>query len=64
LTAWRSTAATCHLGERFYSAFLTKREDEYGCATIENRARFLNRIISEMKRQLGNDFAVTALIIR
>jgi 2,4-dienoyl-CoA reductase (NADPH2) len=55
-------AATCHLVNAFYSRIFNKREDEYGCATIENRARFMNRIISEMKRQLGADFAVTALI--
>jgi 2,4-dienoyl-CoA reductase (NADPH2) len=55
-------AATCHLINSFYSRIFNKRDDEYGCATIENRARFMNRIIGDIKKQLGPDFAVTALI--
>ena len=55
-------AATCHLINSFYSRIFNKREDEYGCATIENRARFMNRIIGDIKKHLGTDFAVTALI--
>jgi len=55
-------AATCHLINSFYSRIFNKREDEFGCSSLENRARFLNRIIVDTKKQLGNDFAVTALI--
>jgi NADH:flavin oxidoreductases, Old Yellow Enzyme family len=55
-------AATCHLINSFYSRIFNKREDEFGCASLENRARFLNRIIIDTKKQLGTDFAVTALI--
>jgi 2,4-dienoyl-CoA reductase (NADPH2) len=55
-------AATCHLVNAFYSRIFNKRQDEFGCATIENRARFMNRIISDTKKKLGADFAVTALI--
>ena len=55
-------AATCHLINSFYSRIFNKREDEFGCASLENRARFLNRIIIDTKKQLGHDFAVTALI--
>jgi len=29
---------------------------------MENRARFMNRIIGDIKKQLGPEFAVTALI--
>ncbi len=54
-------AATCHLINSFYSRIFNKRDDEYG-GTIENRARFMNRIIGDIKKQLGADFAVTALI--
>jgi 2,4-dienoyl-CoA reductase (NADPH2) len=55
-------AATCHLVNSFYSRIFNKRDDEYGCATIENRARFMNRIIGDIKKHVGADFAVTALI--
>jgi 2,4-dienoyl-CoA reductase (NADPH2) len=55
-------AATCHLINSFYSRIFNKRDDEFGCATLENRARFMNRIIIDTKKQLGLDFAVTALI--
>ena len=55
-------AATCHLINSFYSRIFNKRQDEYGCGNIENRARFMNRIISDTKKSLGPDFAVTALI--
>ena len=55
-------AATCHLINSFYSRIFNKRQDEYGCGSIENRARFMNRIIGDIKKHLGSDFAVTALI--
>jgi 2,4-dienoyl-CoA reductase (NADPH2) len=55
-------AATCHLINAFYSRIFNKREDEYGCATIENRARFLNRIVSQIKKHMGNDFPVVVLL--
>ncbi len=55
-------AATCHLINSFYSRIFNKRQDEYGCGNIENRARFMNRIIGDTKKSLGPDFAVTALI--
>jgi 2,4-dienoyl-CoA reductase (NADPH2) len=55
-------AATCHLINSFYSRIFNKRDDEYGQAQIENRARFMNRIIGDIKKQAGADFAVTALI--
>ena len=46
----------------FYSRIFNKREDEYGYATIENRARFLNRIVSQIKKHVGNDFPVVVLL--
>ena len=55
-------AATCHLVNSFYSRIFNKREDEYGCGSLENRARFMGRIISEIKKRVGPDFPVVALI--
>jgi 2,4-dienoyl-CoA reductase (NADPH2) len=55
-------AATCHLINAFYSRIFNKRQDEYGCTTIENRSRFLNRIVSEIKKRVGNNFPVVVLL--
>jgi 2,4-dienoyl-CoA reductase (NADPH2) len=55
-------AGTCHLINSFYSRIFNKRQDEFGCTSLENRARFMGRIIGDIKKQLGPDFAVTALI--
>ena len=55
-------AATCHLVNSFYSRIFNKRDDEYGCGSLENRARFMGRIISEIKKHVGPDFPVVTLI--
>jgi 2,4-dienoyl-CoA reductase (NADPH2) len=55
-------AARMHLINSFLSRAWNKRQDIYGCATMENRARFLIEIIREIKRRLGQDFPVTTLI--
>ena len=55
-------AATCHLVNSFYSRIFNKRDDEYGCGSLENRARFMGRIINEIKKRVGPDFPVVALI--
>jgi len=54
--------ATCHLINSFFSRIFNRREDEYGCATLENRARFMTRTVSEIKKRLGQDFPVIALV--
>lgn len=54
--------ATCHQINTFFSRIWNKRDDEYGCATLENRARFMCDIVREIKKRLGPDFAVTVLI--
>ena len=54
--------ATCHQINTFFSRIWNKRDDEYGCASLENRARFMCDIIREIKKRLGRDFTVTALI--
>jgi 2,4-dienoyl-CoA reductase (NADPH2) len=53
---------TGHLINSFLSRIWNKREDSYGCQNMENRTRFAVEIIKEIKRRLGQDFVVTALI--
>ena len=53
---------TGHLVNSFLSRIWNKREDSYGCQNMENRTRFAIEIIKEIKRRLGQDFVVTALI--
>jgi 2,4-dienoyl-CoA reductase (NADPH2) len=53
---------TGHLVNSFLSRIWNKREDSYGCQNMENRTRFAVQIISEIKRRLGKDFVVTALM--
>jgi 2,4-dienoyl-CoA reductase (NADPH2) len=53
---------TGHLVNSFISRIWNRRDDEYGCQTLENRTRFAARIIHEIKRRLGQDFVVSALI--
>jgi 2,4-dienoyl-CoA reductase (NADPH2) len=55
-------AARMHLINSFLSRAWNKRQDQYGCASLENRARFLVEIIREIKKRLGRDFPVTTLI--
>jgi 2,4-dienoyl-CoA reductase (NADPH2) len=53
---------TCHQINTFFSRIWNKRDDEYGCATLENRARFMCDIVREIKKRLGKDFPVTCLV--
>ena len=55
-------SARMHLLNSFLSRAWNKRQDKYGCATLENRSRFLVEIIREMKKRLGQDFPVSTLI--
>jgi 2,4-dienoyl-CoA reductase (NADPH2) len=55
-------AARMHLINSFLSRAWNKRQDRYGCASLENRARFLVEIIREIKSRLGQDFPVSTLI--
>lgn len=52
---------TCHLINTFFSRIWNKREDEYGCSSLENRARFMCDIVKNVKKRLGPDFTVTVL---
>jgi 2,4-dienoyl-CoA reductase (NADPH2) len=51
-----------HLINSFLSRRWNKRQDEYGFATIENRARFLVEIIRGIKETCGEDFSLIVLI--
>jgi 2,4-dienoyl-CoA reductase-like NADH-dependent reductase (Old Yellow Enzyme family)/thioredoxin reductase len=55
-------AAGFNQGEQFLSRFHNTRTDEYGTATLENRARFCTECIQQIKQACGNDFAVQMLI--
>jgi 2,4-dienoyl-CoA reductase (NADPH2) len=45
-----------HLGNSFLSPAWNRRHDEYGCDSLENRARFVLEVLQEIKNRLGQDF--------
>ena len=51
-----------HLVNCFLSRFWNRRQDEYGCQTMENRTRFYCDIIREVKRRCGKDYPFAANI--
>jgi len=53
---------TCHLINSFLSRVWNRRTDAYGPQSLENRARFLMDIVREIKKRLGSDYPVVALI--
>jgi 2,4-dienoyl-CoA reductase (NADPH2) len=53
---------TGHLINSFLSRVWNRREDAYGYQDMESRARFAVEIIGEIKKRLGQDFVVSALI--
>ncbi len=55
-------AGAAHLLSTFLSLHWNKRHDEYGCDTMENRARIVVEIIQEIKKRLGYDYPVGVLI--
>jgi 2,4-dienoyl-CoA reductase (NADPH2) len=55
-------AATCTLPNSFISRVFNQRTDQYGPESIENRARFVTEIISEIRRRLDPEFAVTVIL--
>jgi 2,4-dienoyl-CoA reductase (NADPH2) len=55
-------AATCHLGNSFLSRAWNRRQDEYGCQSLENRARFVIEVKDEIKKRLGPTVPVGILI--
>jgi 2,4-dienoyl-CoA reductase (NADPH2) len=55
-------AARMHLLNSFLSRAWNRRQDRYGCASLESRSRFPVEIIREIKKRLGRDFPVSVLI--
>jgi 2,4-dienoyl-CoA reductase (NADPH2) len=51
-----------HLLNGFLSRFWNRRHDEYGCDSLENRARFYCEVIREVKRRCGKDYPVATNI--
>ena len=54
-------AAAEHLLNTFTSRVWNKRQDKYGCQSIENRTRIHVEIIQGIKKRLGKDFPVSFL---
>ncbi len=55
-------AATCHLANSFLSRAWNRRQDEYGCQSLEYRARFVIEIKDEIKKRLGQAVPVGIII--
>lgn len=51
-----------HIYSTFLSRFWNKRTDEYGCASMENRSRFLVETVGAIKKTCGSDFPLSVLI--
>ena len=45
-----------------FPAFYNRRHDEYGCDTMENRARFMTEIIQGAKKRCGQDYPIEVLM--
>jgi 2,4-dienoyl-CoA reductase-like NADH-dependent reductase (Old Yellow Enzyme family) len=46
----------------FLSRGFNKRQDAYGCDSLENRSRIVLDIIGEIKRRVGQDFPISILM--
>jgi 2,4-dienoyl-CoA reductase (NADPH2) len=55
-------ASYYHLLSMFLSRFWNRRHDEYGCDSLENRARFYCEAIREAKRLCGADYPIATNI--
>lgn len=55
-------ASSTHLINSFLSPGWNRRHDEYGCQSLENRSRFLVKIITGIKDRLGRDYPVSVLL--
>ena len=54
--------SSSHLINTFLSRAWNKRTDKYGPQSLENRARFMVEIIQAIKKRVGQDFPIIALI--
>jgi 2,4-dienoyl-CoA reductase (NADPH2) len=55
-------AACNHLLDTFLSRAWNRRQDQYGCQSLENRARFVVEIIQGIRHAAGKDFAIIVLM--
>jgi len=55
-------AGSDHLFASFLSRFWNKRQDAYGCTSMENRSRFLVQSIRGIKGICGEDFPISVII--
>lgn len=56
-------AAHYGLVNAFLSRIQNKRQDEYGCQSLENRARFAIEILQRIKELTGSDYVVGARVV-
>ncbi|MBW1902189.1 MAG: NADH:flavin oxidoreductase, partial [Deltaproteobacteria bacterium] len=55
-------AAASHLFATFLSRLWNKRQDAYGCGSLENRAKIMVDIIGGIKNRLSRDYPVSVII--
>ncbi len=55
-------AGANHLLASFVSRYWNSRDDQYGCGSIENRARIVVNILRGIKKRLGDGFTVILTI--
>jgi len=55
-------AGANHLLASFVSRYWNSRDDQYGCDSLENRARIVVNIIKGIKKRLGDDFTIVLTI--
>ena len=50
--------ANTYLFQQFFSPYTNKREDKWGCTTMENRCRFACEVIKAVRAEVGSDYPV------
>jgi 2,4-dienoyl-CoA reductase (NADPH2) len=55
-------AGASHLLATFLSRLWNKRQDTYGCQSLESRGRIMVEIIQEIKKRLGHDYPISTII--
>jgi 2,4-dienoyl-CoA reductase (NADPH2) len=55
-------AAASHLFATFLSLLWNKRQDAYGCGSLESRAKIMVDIIGGIKKRLSRDYPVSVII--
>ena len=50
--------ANTYLFQQFFSPFTNRREDHYGCQSMENRSRFAREVVSAVRQAVGSDYPI------